>query len=73
MADELILDGPPPVGAIKLKDALEERYIAYALSTIKARALPDVRDGLKTAPGASSSRCASSGSIPTPGFKKRGA
>ncbi len=23
MADELILDGPPPVGAIKLKDALE--------------------------------------------------
>ena len=30
-----------------LKDALEERYLAYALSTIMSRALPDVRDGLK--------------------------
>jgi hypothetical protein len=27
--------------------ALEERYLAYALSTIMHRALPDVRDGLK--------------------------
>jgi hypothetical protein len=34
MADELILDGPPPVGTIKLKDALEERYLAYALSIV---------------------------------------
>ena len=32
---------------IKLKDALEERYFVYALSTILHRALPDVRDGLK--------------------------
>jgi topoisomerase-4 subunit A len=28
-------------------EALEERYLAYALSTITARSLPDVRDGLK--------------------------
>src|ERR1700742_4090153 len=28
-------------------DALSERYLAYALSTITARSLPDVRDGLK--------------------------
>ncbi|MBK5921000.1 DNA topoisomerase IV subunit A [Rhodothalassium salexigens] len=28
-------------------DALNERYLAYALSTIMARSLPDVRDGLK--------------------------
>ena len=28
-------------------DALSRRYLAYALSTITARALPDVRDGLK--------------------------
>jgi topoisomerase-4 subunit A len=27
--------------------ALSERYLVYALSTIKARSLPDVRDGLK--------------------------
>ena len=46
MADETILL-PPPVEPIKLKDALEERYLAYALSTITARALPDVRDGMK--------------------------
>jgi topoisomerase-4 subunit A len=32
---------------VELKDALEERYLAYALSTIMHRALPDVRDGLK--------------------------
>ncbi len=37
-------DGIEP---IDLKDALEERYLAYALSTIMGRALPDVRDGLK--------------------------
>ena len=28
-------------------DALSSRYLAYALSTITARSLPDVRDGLK--------------------------
>jgi topoisomerase IV subunit A len=30
-----------------LDKALSERYLAYALSTITARALPDARDGLK--------------------------
>ena len=39
--------GPSPIEKIDLKDALEERYLAYALSTIMHRALPDVRDGLK--------------------------
>jgi len=43
---------PPPqapkdIERIELKDALEERYLAYALSTIMHRALPDLRDGLK--------------------------
>ena len=41
---------PPPdkdVQDIALQDALEERYLAYALSTIMHRALPDARDGLK--------------------------
>jgi len=31
----------------KLGDALSERYLAYALSTIMSRSLPDVRDGMK--------------------------
>ncbi len=31
----------------RLADALSERYLAYALSTIMARSLPDLRDGLK--------------------------
>ena len=35
------------VQEIALRDALEERYLAYALSTIMHRALPDARDGLK--------------------------
>jgi topoisomerase IV subunit A len=41
---------PPSGGEIEnvsLKSALEERYLAYALSTIMHRALPDARDGLK--------------------------
>ena len=41
---------PPPSGEqhdIALREALEERYLAYALSTIMHRALPDARDGLK--------------------------
>ena len=35
------------IESVDLKSALEERYLAYALSTIMGRALPDVRDGLK--------------------------
>jgi topoisomerase-4 subunit A len=41
---------PPEKGEIEevaLREALEERYLAYALSTIMNRALPDARDGLK--------------------------
>lgn len=41
---------PPETGdvqEIRLREALEERYLAYALSTIMHRALPDARDGLK--------------------------
>ncbi|EAB6718059.1 DNA topoisomerase IV subunit A, partial [Salmonella enterica subsp. enterica] len=41
-------DGPgDKTEPVDLKAALEERYLAYALSTIMHRALPDVRDGLK--------------------------
>lgn len=32
---------------VDLRNAAEERYLAYALSVITMRALPDVRDGLK--------------------------
>ena len=35
------------INPVSFKDALGERYLAYALSTITARSLPDVRDGLK--------------------------
>src|ERR1700722_18775652 len=38
---------PPAVTDKKLSEALSERYLSYALSTIMNRALPDVRDGLK--------------------------
>ena len=45
---------PPPlppnggsIDPVSLHEALEERYLAYALSTITGRALPDARDGLK--------------------------
>ena len=35
------------VRPIPFNEALSERYLAYALSTITSRSLPDVRDGLK--------------------------
>lgn len=45
-------DGPAPprpehIFDEPISEALSRRYLAYALSTITARALPDVRDGLK--------------------------
>src|SRR4030081_477212 len=36
-----------PIAVVDLSTAAEERYLAYALSVITSRALPDVRDGLK--------------------------
>lgn len=41
--------GDTPNGIIDepMSEALSKRYLAYALSTITSRALPDVRDGLK--------------------------
>jgi topoisomerase-4 subunit A len=44
MASQPELESVLPVS---FTDALSERYLAYALSTITARSLPDVRDGLK--------------------------
>jgi topoisomerase-4 subunit A len=44
------MSSQPAEGAIApvaFADALSQRYLAYALSTITARSLPDVRDGLK--------------------------
>src|ERR1700727_1429526 len=55
MDDAALPPEPPPedggnagrVLAERLTEALSRRYLAYALSTITQRALPDVRDGLK--------------------------
>ncbi|MFA5041510.1 MAG: DNA topoisomerase IV subunit A [Bdellovibrionales bacterium] len=43
------LPPPPPQDIVDkpLREALSERYLSYALSTIMDRALPDVRDGMK--------------------------
>ena len=43
MPDDLI----GKIADTPLAEALSERYLAYALSTIMSRSLPDVRDGLK--------------------------
>ena len=40
VSEEIIMDVP-------LSEALSDRYLSYALSTIMSRSLPDVRDGLK--------------------------
>src|SRR5438876_2756017 len=49
MGKQLIPPDRGEVQQIALREALEERYLAYALSTILNRALPDARDGLKPA------------------------
>src|SRR5215468_2529216 len=38
---------PPATNVVDFAQALGERYLSYALSTIMSRSLPDVRDGLK--------------------------
>src|SRR6266540_2408161 len=47
MGKQLIPPDRGEVQEIPLREALEERYLQYALSTITGRALPDARDGLK--------------------------
>ena len=47
MSEKTIPPEAGPIEPVNLRDVLEERYLAYALSTITHRALPDVRDGLK--------------------------
>lgn len=47
MSDSDLLPPDDEHRIVDLRQALEERYLSYALSTITQRALPDVRDGLK--------------------------
>jgi len=47
MTDDTTTKGGLRVIEEHIDDALSSRYLAYALSTITQRALPDVRDGLK--------------------------
>src|SRR5947209_1698015 len=47
MGKTLIPPEPAEIHEVQLREALEQRYLAYALSTIMHRALPDARDGLK--------------------------
>ena len=81
MGKALIPPEPAEVHEVPLRDALEERYLAYALSTIMNRALPDARDGLKPVhrrilygmrllrldPGAARSGCGRAGKGRRPG------
>src|ERR1700729_3208420 len=53
-----------------LSKALAERYLAYALSTITQRALPDVRDGLKPVHRRLMHAMRLLGLNPSAGFKK---
>ena len=49
-----------------LSEALTKRYLAYALSTITSRALPDVRDGLKPVQRRIRTACGNLSSIRSP-------
>ena len=45
--DDLLNNNGGDIRDVNFGAALSERYLAYALSTIMSRSLPDVRDGLK--------------------------
>ncbi|MBM3554200.1 MAG: DNA topoisomerase IV subunit A [Alphaproteobacteria bacterium] len=47
MAKTDLVRPPQDIRDVPLAEALGERYLSYALSTITSRSLPDVRDGLK--------------------------
>ena len=47
MHDDVEIPAGGRIEPTAFSDALSERYLAYALSTITSRSLPDVRDGLK--------------------------
>ena len=47
MHDDVEIPAGGRIESTAFSDALSERYLAYALSTITSRSLPDVRDGLK--------------------------
>ena len=38
---------PSDISPVTIEDEMRQSYLAYAMSVIVARALPDVRDGLK--------------------------
>ncbi len=47
MTDDVKINSGEQIVDTSFSSALSERYLAYALSTITSRSLPDVRDGLK--------------------------
>ena len=47
MTDETLLADPSDIRPINIVDEMKSSYLDYAMSVIVARALPDVRDGLK--------------------------
>ena len=47
MNDDIDVAAGEQIFPTAFSEALSERYLAYALSTITSRSLPDVRDGLK--------------------------
>jgi len=47
MSDEITLADPSDITPINIVDEMKASYLDYAMSVIVARALPDVRDGLK--------------------------
>ncbi len=47
MSDDIIQDEPIHIDSILIEDEMKQSYLAYSMSMITSRALPDVRDGLK--------------------------
>ncbi|PZQ60729.1 MAG: DNA gyrase subunit A [Sphingomonas taxi] len=47
MADDTVLADPSAIAPISIVEEMKTSYLDYAMSVIVARALPDVRDGLK--------------------------
>ena len=70
MADETILAEPSDISTISIVDEMRSSYLDYAMSVIVARALPDVRDGLKPVHRRILYACQEGGFVPGRPYRK---
>ncbi len=68
--DEIAIAGPSDISPVSIVDEMKTSYLDYAMSVIVARALPDVRDGLKPVHRRILYACQEGGFVPGRPYRK---